>query len=690
MVVLTKNFLLLYNILCIIFCMKPFVKNTKSNSIFALFLFTAILIAGVFVFFFNHKETVTNADEDDISYNIELMINNRTLSYNGDIYGAFYNSNRIDFGDLPIISNKGVLLVRIKKLVENLGCSYSQSNGTINVKRGNINLNLTLDSDIAYVNGKKIIMDAPPTIVSNRGTDVAYAMAPIEFCLDALGFGYSFDYADKDYFIYDTDSTGRFENNRFLQALSSEISSAGNVNVNVAENELFNFTMLSEYETVLEEERHKGSGKSYLTEVAGYSLDFSDAIVLFGIEPSDVDVMLDGNMLIAELKGTGNLCGDELYMSEENKYLNYCLISGDMNTTRIITYLEADQKFYVYDLDSDYVSIHITSEDVYSQDSGYSLSENIKPQPKPSGSPENGSNSPEKQEIKLPDDRLLIPLPEGCSMENISDTDNYLNYNFVIKVKGNIVDYVKEKGIKNPYSYIEGYVLKYNESTGLTNISFDTKVIVAYKYEIISGYLCIKVARPDEIYDKIVLLDAGHGGTDPGASANGTKEKDLNFAVINKYCKDYFEGSGIKAYFTRTTDVLISLENRAAFADEVCADFFISVHMNSNNSSSPNGTELFYSKNNNRMQNNGLMSQDIAQMLVDNISAAIGTKNRGITPENFYVIKYNKVPAVLVETGFLSNPSDYKIITDANKQKKVAEAIYKTCVQIFNLYSTSR
>lgn len=615
----------------------------------------------------------------------DLKITNHNITYNTAIYGASYHNENIEFGALPIISYRGALIVRAKKLFETLGCSYSQSETKLILKKGNISINLTLDSDIAYVNGRKIIMDAPATLITNRKTNVSYAVVPIEFCLDALGFLYTYDIDLKEYVISENENTGIFESNNFLKALSSDINTGGNSNVNVAENELFSFSMRSEYETILENARITGSGKAYLTEVAGYTLTNSDAIVLFGIDSSDVSLYLDGNMLLISLTGAANLCGEELYMTEGNKYLNYCLLSGDMNTTILVTYVEPGQVFYIYDRSEDYVSIHITSEEIMVRDEGYSLVERSEPTPEPQ--PGDGFETPLEE---LPDDRLIIPLPESTKLSEITDIDNYLNYNFVIQLPGDCTDFIRDNGIKNPYSIVEGYSLRYNDKSHYTSISFDTKLIVAYEYTIINNYLCVKVARPNEIYDKIVLLDPGHGGYDPGASKSGINEKDINFKICKDLCKEYFKGSGIKVYFTRETDVLISLEDRAVFADEVCADIFISLHMNSNDSSQPNGCEVFYSKSNNRMQPNGLMSSDIAEILVADLSEKLGFKNRGISDAAFYVIKYNKVPAVLIELGFMSNNDDFKKLTDESYQRKAAEVIRDSCIKLFGLYPTGR
>ena len=198
------------------------------------------------------------------------------------------------------------------------------------------------------------------------------------------------------------------------------------------------------------------------------------------------------------------------------------------------------------------------------------------------------------------------------------------------------------------------------------------------------------MGRPNEIYSKIVVLDAGHGGIDPGASKSGVNEKDLNFTIMNTYVKNKFKNSDIKIYFTRDTDVLIDLYDRAAFASEIGADLFLSLHMNANNSGSVSGTEIFYSTSNNALTTSGLNSYMLANALAGNISSAMGTKNRGVSSAEFVVVKYNTVPAVLIELGFMTNSGDFAKLTNQIYQEKAAEAIFETVVQIFQLFPTGR
>ena len=284
--------------------------------------------------------------------------------------------------------------------------------------------------------------------------------------------------------------------------------------------------------------------------------------------------------------------------------------------------------------------------------------------------------------------KLNIPIPKGVS--KISDQDNYLQKNFQIFISGNHVSFYKENAILNPYSNIQNYTVTYDSKNNQTVLTFNTKVICGYQYELKDNMLVVKVAKPNEIYSKIIVLDAGHGGVDPGAVKSGVQEKDINFKMVNTYLKSAFHNSDIKVYFTRDSDVLIDLYARAAFSEEVGADLFISFHCNANNSSSVTGTEVFYSDVNNSTTKSGLSSSKLAKKLVDNISSAINTKNRGISSAGFVVVKYNTVPAVLIEFGFMTNPSELSKITNATYQKKGADAIYKTVTEIFKTYPTGR
>lgn len=393
-----------------------------------------------------------------------------------------------------------------------------------------------------------------------------------------------------------------------------------------------------------------------LNNILAYPTEYADIIELYGVTRTQVEDFVDGNLLVLNLRNVLLDMENQYYANSNNPYLTYCLVSGLSSSTVIHIMFSEEEAYYITEIE-DGIRIFLTQQ--------------------------NRTLEEVKATIKL-----KIPVPKGVS--KISDQDNYLQKNFQIFLSGNHVSFYKENAILNPYANIQNYTVTYDSKNNQTVLTFNTKVICGYEYELKDNMLVVKVAKPNEIYSKIVVLDAGHGGVDPGAVKSGVQEKDINFKMVNTYLKSAFHNSDIKVYFTRDSDVLIDLYARAAFSEEVGADLFISFHCNANNSSSVTGTEVFYSDVNNSTTKSGLSSSKLAKKLVDNISSAINTKNRGISSAGFVVVKYNTVPAVLIEFGFMTNSSELSKITNATYQQKGADAIYKTVIEIFKTYPTGR
>ena len=155
-----------------------------------------------------------------------------------------------------------------------------------------------------------------------------------------------------------------------------------------------------------------------------------------------------------------------------------------------------------------------------------------------------------------------------------------------------------------------------------------------------------------------VMLDAGHGGTDMGAVGSASEdfpqEKDLNLAeaLAAKY---RLEQLGATVLMTRSDDTFPTLGDRVEMLNDAAPDFFISVHHNSTNLDKDTdglvGTECywFYTE-----------GKPLAQALVDRMTAATGREARGVFYNYFYVTRSNLCPAVLLETGFVSSPTEYQ------------------------------
>lgn len=165
---------------------------------------------------------------------------------------------------------------------------------------------------------------------------------------------------------------------------------------------------------------------------------------------------------------------------------------------------------------------------------------------------------------------------------------------------------------------------------------------------------------------KKVFIDAGHGGVDSGAvGVDNSYEKDITLSVAKKV-GELLKKQGIDIKLTRETDKTVSLSDRAKLANEWNADCFVSIHCNAFNSTAK-GLEVFSLNSN---------TSDLAKDVLEGIlNENAYTLNRGVKFAAFYVLKNTKMRACLVETGFIDNTDDYKILTQ--KQDEIALGIAK-------------
>lgn len=175
------------------------------------------------------------------------------------------------------------------------------------------------------------------------------------------------------------------------------------------------------------------------------------------------------------------------------------------------------------------------------------------------------------------------------------------------------------------------------------------------------------------IKSQTIVIDAGHGGSDPGAVANGLREADVTLAVSLKL-QSLFKGTGFNIAMTRESDVYPTLSERVAFAKKVGGDIFISIHANSAGSSA-SGTESYYYK---AAATNPYVadSQKLATYIQKRLVAAWGLSDRGVKIGDLYVLRENNMPATLLELGFITNKGDAYKLNSSEYQYRAAKAIY--------------
>ena len=176
---------------------------------------------------------------------------------------------------------------------------------------------------------------------------------------------------------------------------------------------------------------------------------------------------------------------------------------------------------------------------------------------------------------------------------------------------------------------------------------------------------------------KIITLDAGHGGSDPGAiGSDGTKEKNITLP-ITKMLKEILEDKGAKVYMTRTTDVDVfgpnasdaeELQARVNVGEKYNSDMFVSLHINSSVNKNVGGfSTYYYPKTDNDLR--------LAKNIQNKLAANFGVDDLGVRQANFYVIKRISMPAVLVEMCFISNEKELTLMKGQWFQKKTARLI---------------
>ena len=165
----------------------------------------------------------------------------------------------------------------------------------------------------------------------------------------------------------------------------------------------------------------------------------------------------------------------------------------------------------------------------------------------------------------------------------------------------------------------------------------------------------------------VVILDAGHGGSDPGEIADNVSEKHINLSFVYKL-KALLEQQGVTVLLTRTGDEQVSLEERATYANEVQCDLFVSVHCNSyEENPAVNGFELFYYRDS--------KARTLAGRILEAVAATEQINARRADVAEYFVLKNTNVPAILLEMGFMTNEQELASLCTDSYQDWLSEII---------------
>lgn len=249
--------------------------------------------------------------------------------------------------------------------------------------------------------------------------------------------------------------------------------------------------------------------------------------------------------------------------------------------------------------------------------------------------------------------------------------------------------------------------------------------------------LCLQAAG--DLSLRRVVIDAGHGGKDPGAVSQDrrTYEKTLTLDIAKRLGEKISEGCpGVSVTYTRSSDVFVSLNDRAVIANRANADLFISIHINASRATSANGFSLHvlgqssirdrdlyaYNMDVCKRENSVILLEDdysttyqgfdpsdpesfifmqlmqnshleqsllLSQMISSKLSGGPVRVNRGVWQNPFYVLWKTAMPSVLVELGFISNSADLSVLKDPEKRDRIADALFSAFLEYKQHYDSS-
>lgn len=569
-----------------------------------------------------------------------LIIDGQQIEYTSPPISLYVNKQFIQTTIMDPIQLDNRVLVPAREVFEAMGAKvdWNSTLKRVTVEYNQKKIVLIVNNNEAIINGETVLMDVPGKIINDK------IMIPIRFVSEAIGMKVDWDSENRAVWI---------EGNT-----QSSTDNSGSVTSPI-------------YSKVQEVVTTETSTQFLTTILANSAMD-------------EVKVMTLDDKVVIDILNSKSLLNQNISV-EENTYIKGIRTSQfKEDTTRVVLDLKVPVEV-VQTLSSDKTAFNmiLTKKNGASNplpDNG-STSENQTT----GGNNTTGDNNVTNDEY---DDSLTSQESlyvsgyrpklnlSGVTSSKIRVTDDYRNKKLVFDLGA---DYSATLG-DTEFQPGDGYVqsIKINTS-GTTKITVTTNTVYTYQVAQDSNGAILELVRPREKYSQIVVLDIGHGGSDSGAVANGVKEKEVNF---NQGMALYYlleADPSIKVYMTRESDVYPTLQFRSQLANEIEADLFISIH---NNSASANvtGAETLYYPN-----GSDTRGKQIAQMVQEAI-VSCGLGNRGIKARSdLYVLRTTNMPAILLETGFLTNAAEAEYINSQSFINEWSQSVYNAIVRGFEL-----
>lgn len=607
--------------------------------------------------------------------------------------------------DMPAVIIDGRTMLPMRQIAQELGCevTWNEAAKQIYVMRGSDIIVFTVDSKAGYENGKEFTMDVPATIVNDR------TMLPVRALADAVHLNIKWDDPNRTVIINSGDTDAKEEPTKPESGQTTAGTLTG-IQTPSAKDADQTFTIqadgpMGRYEkTFVDDQKivldfygaksslpgeitktnsdivtgirtatHENNGDSFtrvVFDLSGkkdyevkQSADKKNITISFDKTTVDkISAVHSQNKDIITIGGTGSF-GASVAMTADPQKIVVTIPNCQSNLKDKIN---TDELQYVLDGKVD-TSKGNTVEMVFRVDDlvQYSYRE------------ENQNLILEIYPTTLKNMRydknanvLYLDKKDKIDTGSVKMEDHYLDGYFDVTLPG---DYESDYGY-GTYD-VKGTVVENIEVStkgGSTTFRFKQHRISTYEVTDEGNSYAIRVKNPKEVYDKVLLLDAGHGGKDPGTSGNGMQEKNLTLTIAQKIEQE-LQGSGIKVYMTRDSDVYPENSTRAQTANDI-ADLMVSIHINSGPETA-NGTETLYQVHANDSSSR-LTSKQLAEILQASMISGTGNTNRGVKLRtDLLILNRTTVPSAIVEVIFITNTGDALKISNPAYQDQVAQAI---------------
>jgi N-acetylmuramoyl-L-alanine amidase len=597
----------------------------------------------------------------------------------------YINGQKVESDVAPIIVNDRTL-VPLRVISENLGASvyWDNTQRMVRITTSTKTILLKINDKKAVINDREVVLDTPATIVKDR------TMVPLRFIGESLGAEVFWDNAqrrviitrfqpkviDFSYEVVNGKPSVVLRGDSPLEYVTQPATSKNQIAIDIKGQMATEKNALYIYDDFIEKaimgsiqqdppvtrvvvdlkggvpyEINRSEDKntiiiSFINTLSGVTVDSDDQRVTVNLvttQPTKINYFFLSNpdRLVMDINDAVlSTSPPEIPRNNYIKEIRLGQFTVNPNTVRVVFDLKSDINYQVFQ-DKNNISVIFSKVNTVKRVNVESREESSSVRITASG--EIG------YEIKADkSNRQLKLVIAGVAI------DKNLLEQETIDVSDGIVDYVELKKVKGPKNYNLEVIINLSLFTSyeLTTTPPSSEIeLVIYK---------------SPLQNKIIVVDPGHGGSDPGAEAGNVQEKNLNLDIALKL-RDLLEQGGAKVLMTRDKDIFVNLYTRAGIANEVKADLFISIHNNAG-SSGTSGTETLYYPEPEK--------KALALCIQKALVKSIGLPDRGIVERpGLVVTRETRMPSALAEVAFMTNQGDLSLLLTDEFRQKAAEGI---------------